>query len=95
MTKNKRREIEETRKVLYGIVNEIELEYGVQILQNNEKFEDLAAKITSSTKTSTYSEFLSELYFRVAQLKEVIISELAASKNNSFPRNGYVLSINT
>lgn len=95
MTKNKRRGIEETRKVLYGIVNEIELEYGVQILQNNEKFEDLAAKITSSTKTSTYSEFLSELYFRVAQLKEVIISELATSKNNSFPRNGYVLSINT
>lgn len=95
MAKIKRREIEETRKVLYGIVNEIELEYGVQILQNNEKFEDLAAKITSSTKSSTYSEFLSELYFRVAQLKEVIISELADSKNNSFPRNGYVLSINT
>ncbi len=94
MAKNRRRGIEEARKVLYEIVNEIEIENSIQILQNNEKLDDLAAKITSTTKTATYAEFLSELYYRVAQLKDVIASEIAAIKNHNIPKNGYVLAIN-
>lgn len=94
MAKNRKRGIEEARKALYEIVNEIEVENGIQILQNNEKLDDLAAKITSTTKTATYSEFLSELYFRVTQLKDAIIAEIAAIKNNNILSNDYVLAIN-
>ncbi|MBR6622897.1 MAG: hypothetical protein IKK91_03215 [Ruminococcus sp.] len=94
MAKNRRRGIEEARKALYEIVNEIEVENGIQILQNNEKLDDLAARITATTKTATYAEFLSELYFRVAQLKDAIKAEITAIKNSNIYQNGYVLAIN-
>lgn len=95
MAKNRKRSIEETRKVIYDTVNEIEIENGVQILQNDEKLDDLAARILGITRTSTYSEFLSELYYRVAQLRIAISNEIAAFKNHNIPQNGYVLAINT
>lgn len=94
MAKIKRREIEETRKVLYGIVNEIELEYGVQILQCNEKFDALATDIVETTRKLSYAQYISELYYRVVQLKETITAEIAAIKNKNIPQSNYVLAIN-
>ena len=95
MAKISRRGIIEVRNALYEALDEIELENSVQISQNNRKIEDLAARITSSTKTATYSEFLSELYYQVAQLKNLIANEIVAIKNNNILSNGYVLAINT
>lgn len=95
MAKNRKKgSIRMVRKVLYDVVNEIEISNCIQIAQNNEKIEALAADIV--TNTVTYSEFLGELYFKATAMKEAIISELrAASKNNSFSHSGYVLAINT
>lgn len=94
MAKNRKQSIEETKRVIYDTVNEIEIENGVQILQNDEKLNDLAARILDITRTSTYSEFLSELYYRVAQLKFAISNEIAAIKNKNTPKSNYVLAIN-
>lgn len=95
MAKNTKRGLYEVRNALYEALNEVELENSVQISQNNRKIEDLADDIVSATAKLTYSEFLSELYFRVMQMKDAITSEIAAIKNNSYLQNGYVLAINT
>lgn len=96
MTKNTRKGLNVARKILYDVVNEIEILNSIQIAQNNTKIEALAADIVATTKSATYAEFLSELYYKATTMKEAIISELtAASKNNSFSHSGYVLSINT
>ncbi len=93
--KNRKNVLHEARKVLYGVVDEIEISNSIQIAQNNEKIEALAADIVATTKSSSYAEFLSELYYKATLMKDTIISELtAASKNNCFSHSGYVLSIN-
>ena len=51
------------RKVLFDAINEAELLCGTQIAQNNTKIEALAADIVATTKSSSYAEFLSELYY--------------------------------
>lgn len=95
MTKNTRKVLNVARKVLYDVVDEIEISNIIQIAQNNERIEALAADIVATTKSSSYAEFLSELYYKATLLKDTIISELtAASKNNCFSHSGYVLSIN-
>lgn len=95
MTKNEKRGIFMARKVLFDAINEAELLCGMQIAQNNEKIEALAENIVATTKSATYAEFLSELYYKALMMKETIISELTATKNNSFSHGGYVLAINT
>lgn len=96
MTKNEKRGIFMARKVLFDAINEAELLCGTQIAQNNTKIEALAADIVATTKSSSYAEFLSELYYKATLMKDTIISELtAASKNNCFSHSGYVLSINS
>ena len=94
MTKNEKRGIFMARKVLYDAINEVELVCGLQIAQNNEKIEALAENIVATTKSANYAEFLSELYYKALMMKETIISELTAAKNNSFSHSGYVLSVN-
>lgn len=92
----KKGSIRMVRKVLYDVINEVELLNGIQISQNNKTIEALAESIVATTKSVSYSEFLSELYYKATTMKETIISELtAASKNNSFFPGGYVLAINT
>ncbi len=95
MAKNKRRGIIEVRNALYEAVNEVEIENGIQVSQNNRKIEDLAAEIVASTKAAPYSQYISELYFKVMQMKDAITSEIAALKNHNIPKNGYVLAINS
>lgn len=92
MAKNTRKAHDEARKVLYDVVNEIEISNSIQIAQNNEKIEALAADIV--TNTVTYSEFLGELYFKANQLKCSITDEIAAIKNQANFHDGYVLAIN-
>lgn len=94
MAKNKRRGIIEVRKALYEALNEVELENSVQISQSNRKIEGLAAEIVASTKVATYSQYISELYYQVAQLKDAITAEIAAIKNKNIPQSNYVLAIN-
>ena len=97
MAKNRKKgSIRMVRKVLYDVINEVELLTGIQISQNNKSIDALAESIVATTKSVSYSEFLSELYYKATKMKEAIISELTAdSKNNSFSRSGYVLAINT
>lgn len=96
MAKNRKRGIHVVRKALYEVISEIEIHYGIQILQNTRKVEGLVEDIVSATSKSTYLEFLSEVYFHAALLKEAIISELtAAIENKSLSPSGYVLAINT
>lgn len=94
MAKIRRRGIIEVRNALYEALDEIELENSVQILQNNRKIEGLAAEIVASTKTLSYSQYISELYFKVTQMKDAIINEIAAIKNKNIPQSNYVLAIN-
>lgn len=94
MAKNKRRGIIKVRNALYEAVNEVEIANGIQVSQNNRKIEDLAAEIVESTKTSSYSHYISELYFRVMQMKDAITNEIVALKNHNISKNGYVLAIN-
>ena len=95
MTKTKKESYLRQKKVLFDAINEAELLCGTQIAQNNERIEALAADIVATTKSSSYAEFLSELYYKATLMKDTIISELtAASKNNCFSHSGYVLSIN-
>lgn len=95
MAKNTKRGIQMVRKVLFDAVSEVEINYGIQISQNNSKIEALAADIVAITKSASYSEFLSELYYKSTMMKEAISAEIiAAIKNNNFFTNGYVLEIN-
>ena len=94
MTKNTRKVFNVVRKVLYDVVYEIEISNSIQIAQNNEKIEALAENIVATTKSASYAEFLSELYYKATLMKDTIISELKAAKNNSFPHSEYVLKIN-
>ena len=95
MAENKKRGIRMVRKVLYDVINEVELLNGIQILQNNKSIEALADDIVDKTKSVSYTEFLSELYYKATMLKETILAELTtAAKNNSFPNSEYVLKIN-
>ena len=95
MTKTKKESYLRQKKVLFDAINEAELLCGTQIAQNNERIEALAADIVATTKSSSYAEFLSELYYKATLMKDTVISELtAASKNNCFSHSGYVLSIN-
>ncbi|MGN0667248.1 MAG: hypothetical protein ACI4KF_12075 [Huintestinicola sp.] len=94
MTKNKRRGIIEVRNALYKALNEVELENSVQISQNDSEIKALAAEIVASTKTSSYSQYISELYYRVTQMKDAITNEIAAIKNKNIPQSNYVLAIN-
>lgn len=95
MTKNTRKVFNVVRKVLYDVVYEIEISNSIQIAQNNERIEALAADIVATTKSANYAEFLSELYYKATMLKETILAELTtAAKNNSFPNSEYVLKIN-
>lgn len=95
MTKNAKTRMKATKKALFAALSEIEVENGIQILQCNEKFDALATDIVETTRQLSYAQYISELYYRVVQLKETIIAEIAAYKNNSFSHCGYVLSINT
>lgn len=95
MTKNTRKGLNVARKILYDVVNEIEILNSIQIAQNNTKIEALAADIVATTKSATYAEFLSELFYKALMMKDTIILELTAAKNNSFSHSGYVLAINT
>ena len=95
MTKNTRKVFNVVRKVLYDVVYEIEISNSIQIAQNNEKIEALAENIVATTKSASFAEFLSELYYKATLMKDTIISELKAAKNNSYLQNGYVLAINT
>ena len=94
MTKNTSRGLYEVRNALYEALNEVELENSVQISHNNRKIEGLAAEIVASTKTLSYSQYISELYFKVTQMKDAIINEIAAIKNKNIPQSNYVLAIN-
>ena len=96
MAKNRKRgSIRMVRKVLYDVINEVELLTGIQISQNNKSIDALAESIVATTKSASYSEYLSELYYKATLMKDTIISELTAAKNNSFSHSGYVLAINT
>ena len=64
MTKNTRKVLNVARKVLYDVVDEIEISNSIQIAQNNEKIEALAENIVATTKSASYAEFLSELYYK-------------------------------
>lgn len=95
MAKNTRKVLREARKVLFDTVSEVEINYGIQISQNNSKIEALAADIVDTTKSKSYAEFLSELYYKSTMMKEAISAEIiAAIKTNNFFTNGYVLAIN-
>lgn len=95
MAKKENLRIRATKKALFDALSEIEIENGIQILQCNEKFDALATDIVETTRKLSYAQYISELYYRVVQLKETIIAEITAYKNNSFFHCGYVLSINT
>ena len=95
MAKNARTRMRTTKKALFDALSEIEVENGIQILQCNEKFDALAADIVEATRKFSNAQYISELYYRVVQLKETIIAEIVASQNNSLSHGGYVLAINT
>lgn len=94
MTKKENLRIRATKKALFDVLSEIEVENGIQILQCNDKFDALAADIIETTRNLSYAQYISELYYRVVQLKETIIAEIVAYQNNSFSRCDYVLAIN-
>lgn len=94
MTKNTSRGFYEVRNALYEALNEAELENSVQISQNDSKIKALAAEIVESTKTVTYSQYISEIYYQVMQMKDAITAEIAAIKNKNIPQSNYVLAIN-
>lgn len=94
MAKNEKTRMKATKKALYDVLSEIEVEKGIQILQCNEKFDALATDIVDTTRKLSYAQYISELHYRVVQLKERIIAEIVAIQKNSFSHSGYVLAIN-
>lgn len=94
MAKNTSRGFYQVRNALYEAVNEVEIENCVQISQNDSKIKALAAEIVASTKAAPYSQYISELYFKVMQMKDAITAEITAIKNSNIYQNGYVLAIN-
>ncbi|MBQ8906584.1 MAG: hypothetical protein IJY85_09490 [Ruminococcus sp.] len=94
MAKNTSRGFYQVRNALYEAVNEVEIENCVQISQNDSKIKALAEEIVASTKAAPYSQYISELHFKVMQMKDAITAEIAAIKNTNILSSGYVLAIN-